>query len=130
MATRTYVFLIEKPDDSYEQRVEALTLHDARIMMYQESQKQPDWLSYRHIDTIDHDSISPIVNDIGRSEEYATGRDGIDQVDSYRRILAESGNLDDPTGPYTALEMIHALELQSTGITDITDLVMRLLEEE
>jgi phosphatidylserine/phosphatidylglycerophosphate/cardiolipin synthase-like enzyme len=55
MPTRTYVFLIEKPDDSYEQRVEAISLHDARIMMAQEIQKQPDWLSYRLLDTVDHD---------------------------------------------------------------------------
>jgi hypothetical protein len=55
MPTRTYVFLIEKPDDSYEESVEAISLHDARIMMAQESQKQPDWLSYHLLDTIDHD---------------------------------------------------------------------------
>jgi hypothetical protein len=57
MTTRTYVFVVGLLDDSYEQRVEAISLHDARIMMYEESQRRPDWLSYRLLDTIDHEDI-------------------------------------------------------------------------
>jgi hypothetical protein len=36
---------------------------------------------------------------LAAKDEPPIGRDGIDQVESYRRILESGGTLDDPTGP-------------------------------
>lgn len=53
MATRTYVFIVEKPDDSYDIDIDADSLREAHAIM--QARIQPDWLAYHLKDIIDHD---------------------------------------------------------------------------